>query len=370
MDSLVYEPLVGPRQFADRMKELHLGVYRSAEQHFDATMRCLYRAPPGYVVVDPQIVHDGSAWHLFYVTGKLEYADAWIDAIRRLDFAGARKIPYEEGDGHAMGPSLDRLAYHSTILTQPRGDYGWGLQGDSAIVRHQDHWVNLYSARGPGGTSLCLARSRDLVSWEEEPGNPMLWPPAWAMRPGKYGAAYIVGVADQYLVYVQCITREGLGAVQLLSTRDFATFVDHGPVFQMPLQLRGTMSVESPCVVERDGIWHLFVTSGPGTWHAVSDRPDRFHARPAAQQFVTTLGTYCMGPYHACRVFRAPDDRWYIVATRKEEQRRLNRESGEHTFRGSAQDEAALLQGMFLGRIEWDGDRPVVKRIREDEALP
>ena len=354
--------VLSPEESNERLMALHRQLYASSDVSFDDVMFCFYKAPPGYVAVDPQLVHDGSQWHLFYVTGKIEYADEWINAIRVGDFKRAREIPYEEGDGHAVGGDLFELKYHSTILTDVQGEYGLGLQGDSGLVWHDDHWVNLFSARGPDGTSLCLAYSNDLYEWELDKRNPILWPPEWARRPGKYGSAFIVPWEDMFLIYTDCIGLDGLGAVQLLTTVDFEHFEERGPVFKMPLQLRGTMCVESPCVVQRDGLWHLFVTSGTGTWHAVSDRADRFMGVPATTEFTASLGAYYMGPFHACRVLQGPDGQWYMIGTSKEERRRCNRQDGISKYRGSAEDEAALLEGLFICTVRWQGDQPILQR--------
>ena len=357
-----FHAVLSQEESNERLVALHRQLYASSEVAFDDVMTCIYKAPPGYVVVDPQLVHDGSQWHMFHVTGKLEYADEWIKAIRTGDFLRAREIPYEEGEGHAVGPDLRQLEYHSMILDDVQGDFGLGLQGDSAIARHQDHWVNLFSARGRQGTSLCLAYSDDLYHWEYDPRNPILWPPDWARRPGKYGSAFIVPWKDVFLIYTDCIALDGQGAVQLLTTVDFQDFEEHGPVLKMPLQWRGTTCVESPCVVHRNGLWHLFITSGTGTWHAISDRPDQFMGVPACTEFTVALGCYYMGPLHACRVLQAPDGQWYMISTRKEERRRRNRQAGVLKYRGSVADEAALLDGLFLCRVNWEGDQPILEK--------
>ena len=53
---------------------------------------------------------------------------------------------------------------------------------------------------------------------------------------------------------------------------------------------------------------------------------------------------------------------WYMIGTRKEEQRRLNRLAGRLKFRGSKADGSALLDGMFLCEVHWRGDQPILKK--------
>ena len=122
-------------QFGQRVAAFQRQVYSSPEFSFDEVMTCVYRAPAGYVTVDPQLVHDGKQWHLFYVTGRLQYHDEWMAALRAGDWKRCRQVPYEEGDGHAVGADLAELKFHSIILNDPQGEYGCGLQGDSAIRR-------------------------------------------------------------------------------------------------------------------------------------------------------------------------------------------------------------------------------------------
>jgi len=346
-----------------RLITLHQQLYASNEFGFDNIMTCVYRPPMGYVLADHSIVRGENEWHLFYVTGEIRYADEWIAAIRAGNFKYAQEVPYEVGDGHAVGPSLNHLEFKGLLLDKPQGDFGLGAQDGSHVNRIGDEYLDIYTSRGPDGQALCLARSRDLEHWEMDPSNPFWRPPAYAMPRGVCKSAHTIRhpVDPYYLIYYNLSLSEGATCVALLSTQDFKVFHDHGPVLKMTLQLRGTSGCESPCVVYRDGIWHLFFGCGTGMWHAVSNRPDNFMG---AQGFrtVSAGGCYMLGPYHAAVMFQY-GARWFLSTTRKEYQRRLNREAGVLKFRGSAADESSLLAGLFLCGVEWKGDQPLLRKL-------
>jgi hypothetical protein len=121
--------------------------------------------------------------------------------------------------------------------------------------------------------------------------------------------------------------------------------------------LRGTMGIESPAVVQREGLWHLFFTHGPGLWHCVSPTPMQFvHSRGTT--FNVGTGCYLIGPFHACEIVRDTVGEWWLTTDRKEETRRLNREAGRLCYRGTYADEKTLEEGLYLSRIAWDGDQP------------
>jgi len=200
-----------------------------------------------------------------------------------------------------------------------------------------------------------------------DPSNPFWRAPDYANPHGVCKSAHTIRhpVDPYYLSYYNLSLSDGATCVALLSTQDFKVFHDHGAVLKMTLQLRGTAGCESPCVVYREGIWHLFFGCGTGMWHAVSNRPDTFMGGQGFRT-VSPGGCYMLGPYHAAVMFQY-GDRWYLTSTRKEYQRRLNRKARVLKFRGSAADESSLLAGLFLCGVEWKGDQPILRKLGPHE---
>ena len=217
---------------------------------------------------------------------------------------------------------------------------------------------------------MALAYSDDLFDWELDSNNPVVWPPEWAVHPGKFGGAWIVKHEQRYLIYTIAEHKNGMSAAGLLSTTDFKVFHDHGPVLMMPKQMRGTTCIELPTVVYRDGIWHMFYNVGEGVWHTVSPTPESFlgvdtqdDSTSWSRRTQLTSLHYFLGRFHAERVFQDPTTgAWYMIYTRKEYQRHLNRKGRVLTPRSSRADEQPLMDGLFLCEIAWEGDQPILKK--------
>lgn len=356
----LFEPEIDKYEYEERLMALHRQAFSAKEYDFSKVMHCIYSPPSGYCSHQPQLIYDGDAWHLFYVTGKIEYADVWLQNYKIGNILAALKQPYEEvGDGHAVGDTLFNLQYHGRIMTEAQGEFSSLLQGNGHTVKYGDKWVCVISNRGPAGQSMGLAYSPDLFEWTPDPGNPFWAPPFYATK-GKCAGGFIVQYKSRFLIFYMLTSALPVNGVALLSTADFRSFEDHGLVYIAPTQLRGTAVVESPCVVYRNGLWHLFYGIGTGLWHTVSDRPDNFMGQTDLQRGIFS-GAYCMGPFHDARVVQTPEGKWYMCSTRKEEQRRMHRDKGISAFRGSKEDEASLQDGIFLAEIEWEGDFPVLK---------
>ena len=272
------QPTLAPGEFDERFLALHRQLFRTDEPEFHEVTTHVFRPPAPYHVADHQFLWDGSRWHLLYVTGDISRIDAYRRHMEagRLDEAAAQSP--EIGIGHARGDSLGKLSFHRNLLLPSQGEFDKVTRGVPYCFRYRGRWGMLYEVRGEGGDHQSLAWSDDVEDWTQDADNPAFGLPSWGPNPG--GAAQDVCVLRRpgglYLIFFKSRAGEGQVAVGLNATRDFRTFVELGPVFRTPPMLRGTIGLESPCVVERDGMWHLFFTLGPGTWHAVSDRPTGF----------------------------------------------------------------------------------------------
>ena len=56
-----------------------------------------------------------------------------------------------------------------------------------------------------------------------------------------------------------------------------------------------------------------------------------------------------------------------MTSSYKAEHRQQSRLAGSPTFRGETGDEAGLCAGLYLTRIHWDHDRPVLCKPEIDE---
>ena len=309
---------------------------------FDAVMQRVYKAPEGWTFIDHTIVEHEGKLHVFYISGRPE------------NFGTA--VPYqpgtssEIGNGHAVGTGLFDLEYVGTVLDRPQGDWDCLTTGGApSIARFRDHFVMVYVGRGTLGQCMGLARSEDLLNWAPAPDNPIFPPPEWARN---CKDPHVFLWKGTYYIYFCSTQKEGSLTVALTVTDDWEHFEHLGPVCYDVASLRGTGGVESPCVFERDGVFHLFYINGPGMWHAVSDSPTRW---------LGTAGRYLVGPFVAAEVFRW-QDRWWLSSTRKEVARIEDRRRGISNH-GTPEDELRNLQGMFLGEVMWEGDFPTVQRF-------
>jgi hypothetical protein len=69
-----------------------------------------------------------------------------------------------------------------------------------------------------------------------------------------------------------------------------------------------------------------------------------------------------MGAFHATEVLQDAAGDWWLTTDRKEETRRLNRQAGRLCYRGSYEDEKTLEEGLYLSRLHWQGDQPILQR--------
>ena len=357
-------PTLSAESFAQRQAAFHRAVYASTPFHFQDVMTRFWVPPAGCVAHDHCLIRAHDHWHLFVLSNRLKDHRRLVDAVRSGNWETAHNYPYTVGDRHLAGQRLLELQEVGLVLTEPYGEWGTLAHTNSYVFPVGDRWANLHCAMGPRGQRLCLEWSADLNAWTADPANPVWGPPDWAGGTTVCKAPCVIEHEGRWFIYYNLNLAEGTSTVSLISTCDFVSFHDHGVQLKFPNQYRGTQGCESPTVFLRDGLWHLMVSSGDSWWHAISNSPEGF-MRPQGIRSSTTSGVYDMGPFHVAKVFSHQGD-WWMTSSYKAEHRRRCRANGETTFRGEDQDEAGLCEGLYLTRLEWEHDRPVLHKPAED----
>lgn len=352
-------------EFEERWLALHKQLFASTEFAFNDVCTHVLAPQPNMAQYDHSFIHDDEGnLHLFYGTGDQRKQPEMHRCIQAKDWDGAAASTCEPGNGHAVGRSLFALEFKEHVFFEAQGRYDMLTRAACSLFRYRGQFGKLYDVRGVDDNNeiyigMSLAWSPDLYQWKLGKTNPVLAAPEWATARSTCKDPHVMFHDGVYLIYYIAMDKEGYCAVALYTTTDWEVFVDEGPVFKVPPMMRGTLGMESPGVVYRDGLWHLFFTQGPGLWHAVSPSPTSF-AGERAQAMGVGRGFYYMGPFHATEMIE-DDGRWWLTTDRKEETRRLNREAGRLCYRSSYEDEKTLNEGMYVAEVVWKGDQPTLK---------
>jgi len=349
------------KEFEERFITLHKQLFASTEFEFNDVTTHVYSPPKGLYQVDHSFIHDGKNWHLFYITGDMSKTEEYVRCMKSLDWQGAARNSVEPAIGHAIGPNLFELKFEDNLFLPSQGRFDMVTRSNGWAFRFDGKYGMLYGVRGENFTGFSLAWSKDLNNWQPGKDNPYFSAPDWTKEGSTCKDAHVLSVDGTYFIYYIVMDKEGYCCIAMLSTTDWKKFDDHGCVFKSAPMLRGTMGIESPCVVCRNGIWHMFFTYGPGMWHGVSPDPTSFVGSRKGTWQVGT-GFYYMGPFHATEIIEDSDGNWWLTSDRKEETRRSNREAGRLCYRGSYEDEKTLEEGLYLSRIRWEGDQPILEK--------
>ena len=363
---MALDPLFGvtvsDEAFGERFLALHKQLFASTEQEFNDVTTHIYTPPKGLFQVDHSFFHDGANWHFFYVTGDMTLSDIHTAAMAKADWETASKNTVEPGIGHAVGKTLFELEYKEMIKPPMQGDYDYITRSNGWVFRYGGRYGMIYGVRGKEGVvGFSLMWSDDLETWTPGDDNPIFGPPDWAPQGTTCKDVHVIEHEGRFLLYYITGDHDGYCCIALKSTQDWAQFDDHGVVFRSAPMMRGTLGIESPLVIHRDGLWHLFFTYGIGLWHAVSPSPQSF-VRARKHSFNVGSGFYLLGAFHATELVQDSDGNWWLTTDRKEETRALNRKAGRLCYRGSYEDEKTLEEGLYLSRIRWEGDQPILEK--------
>lgn len=301
----------------------------------------LVYSPPGRYVNDHCFIEDaGGTLHLFHIVGPVG------------------KRCYDEGAevsfGHATSNNLESWTAQADVLA---------VDGKSEHERDHifapfahpvgDDFSMLYAGVNQKMKKefMCLARSKDLFHWRKDPRNPVFRPSSrWAEDGGtqdlwsccrdphllehpRYG----------YILYFVAWVKETNGkrvAIGAATSNDLVSWKDVGPVLVRDAAFgHSTVSMESPCVIERQGRYFLFYKHRDETRLVISDDPLNFNDRQDTWFSIA----------HAAEIFPFRGN-WFISSCSREPSD-IRHEQSDRT------------KGLFLASLEWSQDTPEIKSI-------
>lgn len=322
---------------AHRPKMEDLGIH--AAQILEQA-RCFQQvyAPDGRYVNDHCFCEDaGGALHLFHITGKRG--------------GGPYDAGNEETFGHAQTRDLLAWQARADVLSiDPAKPYEAHHIFAPFVIRHNGCYYLYYAGVNQQRMheSMCLAVSDDLEHWIKHPANPVFRPSRqWAeYEPGSgvWGCCrdpHILrhpryGFILYYVTWMKG-TLGRLAAIGAAVSDNLISWQDAGPVLvRERAEEYSTTSMESPCVIERDGQYYLFYKHRDETRLVVSADPLRF----------TDQEDRWFSPAHAAEIFQYRGE-WLISSCSRD----------VLDVRHSATDRT---RGLFLARLDWSAEIPRV----------
>lgn len=224
------------------------GSALSAPVHFDFEPRAF--VPGNHYIKDHSLtVHDGT-FHIFYITGTDSLA-RWTEPGNEVDF------------GHATSADLRHWDVHQRVVD-------WGAQPWEARNRWAPHVLKVgdrYRMYYTGvnehiAQAIGVAESMDLFDWAPVVVPPFYPDTGWARWAESSWSdcrdPFVFRHDSRWWMIYTATTSDRRGALGLASGEDGLLWRDEGPLI---VGAEGE-SLESAQLVEGDGRWHLFFTSG------------------------------------------------------------------------------------------------------------
>ncbi|MFB7784721.1 family 43 glycosylhydrolase [Streptomyces vinaceus] len=259
---------------------------------------------------DHTLIEAAGRWHLFGIVGERARPGESPDSEAEVAFTHASAPgPYGPWTPHADALTVDRSYFGEEHLWAPH------------VVEADGAFCMFYAAGGRSGAAINLATSTDLFTWTRVPSGPLFRGIA-ARDP------MVLRIDGEWVMYYTELSapRGGRHIVAVRRSADLLHWSAPETAFA-DASTDATLSVtESPCVVERDGWYHLFI--GPrggyeGTDVFASRDPFRFGPDGYAGHV----------PGHAVEVVRDGQD-WYASAA------------------------GWFRQGLYVGSLQWHDDGP------------
>jgi hypothetical protein len=213
--------------------------------------------------------HDGN-WHLIGITHAEPMA------------------PFDELHlAHATAPALAGPWTKQPFALSTDPAFGETHLWAPHVVAHAGRFWMFYCAGGasPSAYRIHLATSDDCVTWERHPANPLLVDGYEARDP------MVLRIGDRWVLYYTATSDPSGGhhIVAAAESDDLVHWEGRRVAYQDPASGTGAGPTESPFVVERDGIFHLFI--GPDWEALVRSHQERGHYDPAAYRRTRVLAS-------------------------------------------------------------------------------
>ena len=302
--------------------------------------RLVYDSGSRYVNDHSFVRAKDGRWHLFHIVGPV--GKGCYDPGSEASFGHAVSVDLQTwqpaDDVLSIDPNSKHEPHHlfAPFVCEKGGAYFLFYAGINQALKIE---------------SMCLARSADLLHWEKHPFNPVFRPSRhwaeYAPNSGVWGCcrdAHVMPHPDfgHILYYVTWIkgTQGSRVAIGAAVSDNLVSWQDAGPVLIRDTAAGySTTSMESPCVVARDGRYYLFYKHRNETRLVVSPDPLQFTDQPDRWFSIA----------HAAEVFEA-DGQWYISSCSRD-LLDLKHEKSDRT------------KGLFLARIRWEASGPVVTSL-------
>ncbi|MFD3655212.1 glycosyl hydrolase family 32 [Streptomyces sp. NPDC058620] len=238
---------------------------------------------------DHTLIKADGRWHLFSIVGDSAPPGESPDSAAEVAFAHASAPdPHGPWTTHADALTVDPAYFGERHLWAPH------------VVEAGGTFWMFYAAGGQGGVAINLATSTDLFTWTRVPSGPLFRGLA-ARDP------MVVRIGDRWVMYYTELSGvDGWHVVSFRRSDDLLHWSEPGTAFTDATTSATVSVTESPCVVERDGWYYLFI--GPRNGYCGTDV---FASR---DPFRFTLGDYAGHVAgHAVEVV-SDGEEWYASA--------------------------------------------------------
>lgn len=223
-------------------------------------------AEPGGALIDHSIVIKDDIVHVIYNRGYIGYGwdQRFVDSF-----------------GHATSTDLINWTIHTPCFASAKEGHDDYQVWSPGIVEHKGEYLMFYTGVNFNiAQAICLAKSKDLFTWNRYSKNPVHIPGDWCpwskdkWSDCRDGMVFKDDDGMFYMYYCssQKVDTEGRTkpVIGLASSSDAYNWIDEGAITVPGVK----HAAESPFVLKHNGKYYLFYTNcGVGTAYATSDHP-------------------------------------------------------------------------------------------------